>query len=71
MNALRPRALNAAEYDLGWRDWSDFIRYNPGARHRRNLISCLSKFETSKAPFNGQLVSSTLGCVEASRLILN
>src|SRR6185369_3908663 len=43
----------------------------PRAPHRPSLISCLSKFETSRVPCNGQLVSSTLGCVEVSPLILN
>ena len=31
--------LTTEEYDGHWaNDWSDFIRYNPGARHRRRLI---------------------------------
>ncbi|MGE5755624.1 MAG: class I SAM-dependent methyltransferase [Planctomycetaceae bacterium] len=41
MSTTNARALSAAEYDLGWRDWSDFIRYNPGARHRRRQILAL------------------------------
>ncbi len=26
------------DYDACWRQWNDFIRFNPGARHRRRLI---------------------------------
>ena len=32
LDTANARALSAAEYDLGWREWSDFIRYNPGPR---------------------------------------
>ena len=29
--------MDAAAYDERWPEWDDFIRYNPGARHRRRL----------------------------------
>jgi SAM-dependent methyltransferase len=41
LSTTNARALSATEYDLGWRAWSDFIRYNPGARHRRRRILAL------------------------------
>ena len=39
------QALDAATYDHHWdHRWSDFIRYHPGARHRRRLIlECLAR----------------------------
>jgi SAM-dependent methyltransferase len=30
--------LNPADYDAIWQHCDDFIRYNPGARHRRRLL---------------------------------
>jgi SAM-dependent methyltransferase len=32
------RALGADDYDEMWRHLEDFLRYNPGARHRRRLV---------------------------------
>jgi 2-polyprenyl-3-methyl-5-hydroxy-6-metoxy-1,4-benzoquinol methylase len=32
------QALASEDYDLQWANMKDFIRYNPGARHRRRLI---------------------------------
>ena len=29
--------LTVAGYDKGWSEWPDFVRYHPGARHRRRL----------------------------------
>jgi SAM-dependent methyltransferase len=34
-------AISAAEYDRQWAQLQDFIRYNPGARHRRRLLERL------------------------------
>lgn len=34
-------ALSGTEYDRQWGLLSDFIRYNPGARHRRRLLTRL------------------------------
>lgn len=34
----RRLALGAVEYDKFWTELEDFIRYNPGARHRQRLI---------------------------------
>lgn len=31
-------ALNASDYDAQWYRLGDFVRYNPGAQHRRRLI---------------------------------
>jgi SAM-dependent methyltransferase len=36
-------ALSGEQYDAAWRSLGDFIRYNPGARHRRRL--CLRILE--------------------------
>ena len=33
-----PAAFGAEEYDQLWRGLEDFLRYNPGARHRRRLV---------------------------------
>ena len=32
------KALDADDYDEMWRRLEDFLRYNPGARHRRRLV---------------------------------
>ena len=32
------RGQTSAEYDEQWKQLDDFIRYNPGARHRRRLL---------------------------------
>lgn len=32
------KALDAGDYDELWRRLEDFLRYNPGARHRRRLV---------------------------------
>jgi ubiquinone/menaquinone biosynthesis C-methylase UbiE len=32
------KALGADDYDAMWRRLEDFLRYNPGARHRRRLV---------------------------------
>ena len=32
------KALGADDYDEMWRRLEDFLRYNPGARHRRRLV---------------------------------
>ena len=40
---------NSQEYDIQWQKLDDFIKYNPGARHRRRIILSLLKkikFET-------------------------
>lgn len=33
------KVLSAGEYDALWRGLSDFIKYNPGARHRRRIVA--------------------------------
>lgn len=38
MNESRAAQYNRATYDRIWGQMSDFIRYNPGARHRRRHI---------------------------------
>jgi len=39
-------ALSAGQYDALWSGLSDFIRYNPGARHRRRIVvSILEKLK--------------------------
>lgn len=38
-----PRPLSGSEYDAQWRELGDFIRYNPGARHRRRLYHDILK----------------------------
>ena len=37
MDARAPYGLSGSEYDAQWNVLGDFIRYNPGARHRRRL----------------------------------
>lgn len=56
------RALSAAAYDRGWTKWSDFIRFNPGARHRRRLICRLL---AEAPPFSRVL---DVGCGEGALL---
>lgn len=34
-------ALSAAEYNALWSGLSDFIRYNPGSRHRRRIMAAI------------------------------
>jgi SAM-dependent methyltransferase len=34
-------ARTASDYDQAWDQWSDMIRYHPGARHRRRLVLSL------------------------------
>jgi SAM-dependent methyltransferase len=41
MGRTAGRALTAVEYNEQWSRLGDFIRYNPGARHRRRLILSL------------------------------
>lgn len=36
-------ALGASDYDVMWSQLDDFIRYNPGARHRRRISLSLVK----------------------------
>lgn len=38
MSASHPNKRNLEIYDEIWSDLSDFIKYNPGARHRRRYI---------------------------------
>jgi SAM-dependent methyltransferase len=37
-HASDAKALDADDYDDMWRRLEDFLRYNPGARHRRRLV---------------------------------
>lgn len=44
MSAVSATAKNRALYESFWDDVPDFVRYNPGARHRRRLVlDALSK----------------------------
>ncbi|MDQ3440998.1 MAG: class I SAM-dependent methyltransferase [Planctomycetota bacterium] len=36
-------ALDSNEYDAMWHDLPDFIKYNPGSRHRRRMITSILK----------------------------
>lgn len=55
--------MDAAVYNRKWPEWTDFIRYNPGARHRRRLTLKL----IADAPFKTVL---DVGCGNAELLSL-
>ncbi len=44
---MTPTPLSGPEYDAQWKELGDFIRYNPGARHRRRL--CLKILDRIRA----------------------
>lgn len=54
--------IQAEEYDRQWAELDDFIRFNPGARHRRRLIWTLLK----RLPFSTVL---DVGCGPGETLL--
>lgn len=58
-----PRAMSAAAYDEQWRELDDFIRYNPGARHRRRQVLRM----IASLPFRSYV---EIGCGPAEFLML-
>ena len=58
-----PLPLSCEAYNAHWEAWPDFIKYNPGARHRRRLVIELMKSVGFKTCLD-------VGCGNAELLML-